>query len=147
MLPESEIEYNGYPPTIKVPSLSEEGISTNMPNIQLDTDNIQSAGGVTRMTDRDFKSTNFKSGEAGWSLRADGTFEANQTTIITKNPIVSTNFRKIISDSVTGISIWVSNGTTPNGNLTGVEGDICLNSSATGQLFYCTANGTTWSVV
>ena len=46
-----------------------------------------------------------------------------------------------------GQIIWSSNGTTPNGNLTGTKGDICLNCSATGQIGYCTANGTTWTLL
>lgn len=40
--------------------------------------------------------------------------------------------------------IWYSDGTTPNGNLTGVRGDLCINGSG-GHLFWCSTSGTTWT--
>ena len=61
---------------------------------------------------------------------------------ITQWAVVSTNFKKLIEGD--GITIWKSNGTTPNGNLTGVAGDLCLNWPS-GQTFYCSAAGTTWT--
>jgi len=42
--------------------------------------------------------------------------------------------------------IWVSDGTNPNGTLSGAKGDICLNSSATGQMAYCTGT-TNWTLL
>lgn len=38
---------------------------------------------------------------------------------IEQNNITSTNFRKIQTETNTGITIWISNGTTANGALTG----------------------------
>jgi hypothetical protein len=61
---------------------------------------------------------------------------------ITQNAVVTTNFRKVIGETNTGINIWWSNGTDPNGTLTGVAGDICLNG-ATNKPAYCTGT-TVW---
>lgn len=55
---------------------------------------------------------------------------------------VSTNFKKV--QVIDTVSIYVSDGTTPNGNLTGVTGDICYNGPS-GQPFYCSSSGTTWT--
>lgn len=140
------IEMNGYPPSVDVPPLSQKGAEVNNPVMFKEGIN-PFIGNASIQNVPVYKSKNFIPNVSGWALFEDGTAEINQAAIITDNFIVSTNFRKLITEKNTGISIWVSNGTTPNGNLTGVEGDICLNSSATGQLFYCTATGTTWSVV
>lgn len=56
---------------------------------------------------------------------------------------VSTNFKKGIK--VNGISIWTSNGTTPNGNLSGTTGDICINCDS-GKTYYCTGT-TNWTAM
>ncbi len=56
----------------------------------------------------------------------------------------STNFKKlIVLDSLT---IWISDGTTAEGALTGVEGDICLNGgTGGGQMAFCDASGQNWT--
>ncbi len=71
----------------------------------------------------------------GFSIAAHSIIENSVHTV------VSTNFKKI--QKIDSISIFVSNGTTPNGNLTGVAGDICYNGPS-GQPFYCSSSGTTW---
>ena len=53
----------------------------------------------------------------------------------------ATNFKKTIEAG--GSTVWVSDGTTPNGNLSGTAGDICLNGTS-GQTFYCTGT-TNWT--
>ena len=53
----------------------------------------------------------------------------------------STNFKKIKNEA--GVTSWVSNGTTPNGNLSGTAGDTCKNGTG-GQMFYCTGT-TNWT--
>ena len=62
----------------------------------------------------------------------------------TQAVVTETNFKKYIAlDSST---IWVSDGTTAEGALTGVEGDMCLNGgTGAGQAAYCDANGTNWT--
>ncbi len=60
---------------------------------------------------------------------------------IQQDALVSTNFKLLAN--LAGVSLYISNGTTtPNGNLTGVAGDICFNGPG-GQLFYCTGT-TNW---
>lgn len=81
-------------------------------------------------------------------------FDITQSKVSTTEPVfkvkqdgvTSTNFRKILTETNTGISIWISNGTTAEGNLTGVEGDICLNGgTGAGQSAYCDSAGTNWT--
>lgn len=139
------IEPNFYPVGDKAPKLSIEGIETNVSLVPFSDSNIKELGGGTRLVDRDFNSSNFKTGSAGWILRGAGPAEVLEGTFTAKNPLVSTHFRKIISDSVTGISIWVSDSTTPNGNLSGAAGDICLNG-ATNKPYYCTGT-TNWTAL
>jgi hypothetical protein len=57
-----------------------------------------------------------------------------------QNTVVSTNFKRMIN---IGRVIWLSDGTNPNGNLTGTQGDVCLNGPS-GQMFY-SGGGTTWT--
>ena len=62
---------------------------------------------------------------------------------VEQNNITSTNFRKIFTETNTGVTIWVSNGNTPNGALSGNAGDICFNG-ASSRSFYCTGT-TNWT--
>lgn len=60
----------------------------------------------------------------------------------------STHFNKMITmGGVGSASIWISDGTTPNGNLTGTQGDICIGADG-GKSYYCTSTGTTnWTAM
>lgn len=80
------------------------------------------------------QSTNWKDDTLGWRLNTNGEAEFNGART------VSTNFRPAVK--LFGVTIYVSNGTTPNGNLSGNAGDICL-KGATGNAYKCTS-GTTW---
>ena len=63
---------------------------------------------------------------------------------ITQAGVVETNF-KWLADFGT-ISIFMSDGTAAESNLTGVQGDICFNGSTTaGGMAFCDANGTNWT--
>ena len=73
------------------------------------------------------------------------TTSANPVLKLTQNAITSTNFRKIFQEENTSTSIWFSNGTTPNGNLTGQAGDICLNGDS-GNIYRCTGT-TNWTAM
>lgn len=64
---------------------------------------------------------------------------------MTQEAIISTNFRKIFNETNTGCTIWISDGTTPNGNLSGQAGDICLNGNA-GNIYRCTGT-TNWTAM
>lgn len=63
--------------------------------------------------------------------------------MIRQDGIVSTHFRKILAEENTACAIWVSDGTTPNGALTGQAGDICLNGDS-GNIYKCTGT-TNWT--
>jgi len=60
--------------------------------------------------------------------------------------LTETNFRRFITDSSSGTTIWISDGTTPDGNLTGVVGDLCLNGAG-GVPFYCDTAGKNWTAL
>ncbi len=64
--------------------------------------------------------------------------------LLTQAGVTSTNFAKMITFNT--FTLWVSDGTTAEGALTGVEGDICLNGgTGAGQTAFCDANGTNWT--
>lgn len=54
---------------------------------------------------------------------------------------VSTHFKK--EASFDGVTLWKSDGTTPNGNLSGTAGDVCINADSS-QSYYCTGT-TNWT--
>lgn len=63
---------------------------------------------------------------------------------VQQDAVTSTNFKKCIE--IAGFTIWISDGTTAEGALTGVAGDIVLNGgTGAGQTAYCDANGTNWT--
>ena len=69
---------------------------------------------------------------------------ATGTTVLalTQDAPTSTNYFKVMT--LNGVTLWIGNGTTPNGNLTGTLGDVLFNGSGTGQSFYCTGT-TNWT--
>jgi len=63
---------------------------------------------------------------------------------IQQDAVVQTNF-KIVADFA-GFTLFVSDGTNAETNLTGVAGDICINGgTGGGQMAYCDSNGTNWT--
>ena len=65
---------------------------------------------------------------------------------ITQNAVVSTNFIKVINESTTGTTIWISDGSTsPNTALSAAAGDICLNGDS-GNIYRCTGT-TNWTAM
>jgi hypothetical protein len=63
--------------------------------------------------------------------------------------VVNSKFTKhfTMTDGTKTCTIWMSqDNTTPNGTLTGLKGDICLNATS-GATFYCSADGTTWATM
>jgi len=64
---------------------------------------------------------------------------------IDQDAVTSTHFRKIIKEDNTACCIWVSDGTTPHGALTGQAGDICLNGDS-GNIYRCTGT-TNWTAM
>jgi len=57
--------------------------------------------------------------------------------------VTSTNFRRVASFNT--ITLWVSDGTSPNGVLSGNVGDICFGAD-NGQVYYC-GGTTTWTAM
>lgn len=60
--------------------------------------------------------------------------------------VTSTHFTAMIELTATGNIIWLSDGTTPNGNLAGTRGDFCFNGTG-GHAFWCSATGTSWTQI
>lgn len=58
----------------------------------------------------------------------------------------STHFCKILTDSTTGVTLWYSDGTTANGNLTAAAGDICFNAGSN-KPEYNTNGVTAWTAL
>lgn len=81
------------------------------------------------------QSPNFKSNSAGWYLDPSGNVQMNG------NKMTSTHFTLVFKAH--GVSFYVSDGTTPNGALSGTVGDVCFNGAA-GKSYSCTVTGTTW---
>jgi len=61
---------------------------------------------------------------------------------IANNAVVDTNFTLIAKYGT--VQVFVSDGTSPNTNLTGVQGDICYGADG-GKAYSCTTTGTTWT--
>lgn len=96
-----------------------------------------------------------------WAVNIDTTNSANAnaplnviTASSTAAPIrtlaaaTATHYQKLIGTGGApgpGITIWASDGNNPNGFLTGVAGDICLNGNS-GHPFYCTGT-TNWTQI
>jgi fibronectin-binding autotransporter adhesin len=65
--------------------------------------------------------------------------------LIQQDGVVSTNYRRLIKESATGITIWMGNGTTANGTLSGTAGDILINGGSN-KPEYCTGT-TNWTAL
>jgi len=107
---------------------------------------LSQAGGASVLIKNSLLSIGYSNKISGSRIGSDGTIETNKTLFV-NNPLESTNFKKLIQEPNSGITIWLSNGTTPNGNLDGTKGDICLYCSATGQIAYNTDGGTSWTLL
>lgn len=118
---------------------------TNYPFVKNRIDLVETPGGL-RLAKNDIISTNYIHNETGFKIGSDGTIEANGVLKL-GNKLESTNFKKLLTEPSSGISIWLSDQTTPDGNLSGVEGDICLNCSATGQMAYNDDGTTNWTLL
>jgi hypothetical protein len=63
---------------------------------------------------------------------------------ITQDAIPTTHFKKVAV--LAGVTLWISDGTTANGALTGTAGDICFNGGSN-KPEYCSTTGTTWAAL
>lgn len=93
----------------------------------------------------------------GWQLTFDNNSNASNALFINKTStgagyplqivnsgVKETNFKRIADFA--GVSLYISDGTTPDGNLTGVVGDICLNGPG-GVTYYCDTAGKNWTAM
>ncbi len=68
------------------------------------------------------------------------------TALIRGTQVVqSTNFRRILTESGSGVTLWYGNGTTGQGNLSGTVGDILFNGGSN-KPEYCTGT-TNWTAL
>ncbi len=59
--------------------------------------------------------------------------------------VISTHFRKIVTESGSGVTLWFGDGTTGQGNLSATAGDLLLNGGS-GKPEYCTGT-TNWTAL
>ncbi len=79
-------------------------------------------------------SRNYISDSSGWGIISNGDAQFNG------NHVVSGHFTPVIK--LLGLTVYVSDTTSPNGNLTGGTGDICFGAD-NGKAYKCTG-GTSW---
>jgi len=77
------------------------------------------------------------------SVYQEKSFNTGNVLSLTSNAITSTNFKKMIN--LAGTTLYKSDGTTPNGNLSGSAGDICFGADS-GKAYYCTGT-TSWTAM
>jgi hypothetical protein len=80
-------------------------------------------------------SLNFGSNSSGWGLSTNGDAQFNG------NRVVSSHFTPCIQ--LKGNTIYISDGTSPNGTLSGSTGDIVFHGDG-GKMYFC-VGGTTWT--
>lgn len=78
-------------------------------------------------------------------LTSSSTSATGTSAIRTTMALMSTHFRKIMTDSGAGITLWYGDGTTGQGNLTGTAGDVLLNGGSN-KPEYCTGT-TNWTAL
>lgn len=138
----NEIEANNYDGTLghSVGSQGEEVISQVLPDLK---SNLAFDGNASVLFTGAIQNKDYKMGSRGFKLRNNGTVEINEGTFISKQAVTTTHFYKVLTDATTGISLWMGDGTTANGALTGVAGDVLLNGGSH-KPEYCSVSGTTW---
>jgi hypothetical protein len=115
------------PDKIRAMSTAETMMQPIIPGFQ------NSGSGVSPV--RALRSLNFTSNRRGWSLANNGEVQSNG------NKTVSEHFSPVLV--LKGVTVYVSDLTSPNGTLTGATGDICLHGDG-GKIYFC-VGGTTWT--
>lgn len=73
---------------------------------------------------------------------------ATGTSMVRMNQVVtSTNYRKIFTESNTGITLWWGNGTTANALLAATTGDILLNGGSNKPEYCTNGAGSLWTAL
>ncbi len=112
------------------------------PLLKLTEDNIMTTSSIPLL---DIESDADASASTALVLIATTSVVNDQALMqLTQAGVTSTNFAKMITFNT--FTLWVSDGTTAEGALTGVAGDIVLNGgTGAGQTAFCDANGTNWT--
>lgn len=105
-----------------------------MPDLVKSNPNLDESKGAVSPNLKPFQSSNFKANSAGWRTKPGGDAEFNG------GRIVSTHFTPVFKAK--GLTFYVSDGTTPNANLSGNAGDVCFGADS-GKAYKCTST-TTW---
>jgi hypothetical protein len=113
----------------KLPVRSPEGVVQRMI-----TPGFQNSGAGVSPTNA-MNSLNFGSNTSGWGLSTNGDAQFNG------NRIVSSHFTPCLT--IKGNVIYVSDGTSPNGTLSGSTGDIVFHGDG-GKMYFC-VGGTVWT--
>lgn len=116
-----------HPDVVKPKSSAETSNQPILPGFQSTGSGIAPVGAIN--------SLNFTANSLGWGLSPNGDAQFNG------NHKVSTHFTPVAK--FLGLTLYVSDGTTPDGNLTGATGDLCMGAD-NGKLYFC-AGGTTWT--
>ncbi len=102
--------------------------------------------GLTTGSGLTISSSSTDSGARGLvTLTASGVGSTGTSMVRMTQAVQSTNFRKIFTETGSGITLWWGNGTTGQGNLTGTAGDVLLNGGSN-KPEYCTGT-TNWTAL
>lgn len=126
IVPQNEQGFDIAPDQIPVKSSAEAMQKPIIPGFQ------QTGAGISPVIS--LNSLNFVANGGGWVLGSNGDAQFNG------NHVVTTHFTPTVK--LKGVTIYVSDATSPNGTLTGATGDIVLNGDG-GKLYVC-VGGTVW---
>ena len=98
------------------------------PVLSLNNNSIQTAGTVNDSADCLY-------------INQDSTINTGYPLNIKQDAVTSTNFKKMVKLGT--VTLWISDGTTPNTNLSGTAGDVCFGADSS-KSYYCTGT-TNWT--
>lgn len=136
---EFKIQPNGF--NEQAPSISNKEISSISEPINQAKNNLPYDGIDSVLVSGSVRTKNFRLGKSGWKADANSITAA----FIGNQPATSTHFYKVLTDATSGISLWIGDGTTANGALTGTAGDVLLNGGSH-KPEYCTGT-TNWTAL
>jgi len=110
-------------------------LSDNYDAVSIKRSNTNGASGTFNAAGSVLKLTNA-------STQTSGTLSDTVIPLeIANEALTSTNFKRTMD--LNGITIWTSDGTSPNGSLSGTAGDVCFGADS-GKSYYCTGT-TSWT--
>lgn len=122
------------------------GIDADLENTSVNGLDIQCDVITTGSIQRLYSNSSDSSTRSLLNIVNDNTGATGTTPIrVQQDAVTTTNFRKILQESNTSCTIWISNGTSPNASLSAQAGDICLNGDS-GNIYRCTGT-TNWTAM